>query len=160
MKRLSWLIAAAVLVAFAAPTLAGDSYKCEADAQTCLNHMATKLKNKGWLGVEMDKGEGDELYTITRVVPDSPAEEAGFHVGDVLAGYNDLMFADATEEERTEARKTMTIGADVTYVVVRNGENKELSVTLAAVPEDVMAQWIGHHMLEHVTVASAEALND
>ena len=31
--------------------------------------------------------------------------------------------------------------------------------TLVAVPEDVMAQWIGGHMLEHAQVASAE-LND
>jgi len=56
-----------------------------------------------------------------------------------------------------EAWGKMTPGSEVVYTVSRNGKNTEIAVTLAKLPEDVMAKWIGQHMLEHATVAPPEA---
>jgi hypothetical protein len=51
------------------------------------------------------------------------------------------------------AKKKMKPGNTVTYTVERNGSPRDLTVVLAKVPEDVLAQWVGAHMLEHAKVA-------
>jgi len=39
-------------------------------------------------------------------------------------------------------------GAEITYTVKRGGKSKELDVTLAGIPDAVMAQWVGKHMAD------------
>ena len=52
----------------------------------------------------------------------------------------------------------MTPGKTVTYTVVRNGSEKDLKVELGSIPETVMAQWIGQHMLTaHVDPSEDQA---
>jgi C-terminal processing protease CtpA/Prc len=143
---------------FAVPAVAGgDHGQCTADAQSCLDKLVASAQSRGWLGVEMDRGDDASLYTITRVVPDSPAEQAGFQAGDVFAGFAGLMLADASDEARKEAKARLVAGATIDYVVLRDGEEQTLTATLTHVPDDVMAQWVGAHMVEHAEVAS---LND
>jgi hypothetical protein len=50
----------------------------------------------------------------------------------------------------------MKPGNTITYLVARGGKKKDVSVTLAPLPESVMAEWIGRHMLEHATVEMAK----
>jgi hypothetical protein len=50
----------------------------------------------------------------------------------------------------------MVPGNEVTYTVLRHGKEKELAVMLGKVPEEVLAQWVGGHMLEHAVVEVAE----
>ena len=43
------------------------------------------------------------------------------------------------------------------FTVMRDGQKKDLEVTLGELPRDVMAQWIGNHMLEsHMQVAATQ----
>ncbi len=49
------------------------------------------------------------------------------------------------------AKKAMSPGKQVTYTVQRAGADRKITATLAAVPQDVLAQWIGNHMMEHAS---------
>lgn len=151
MKRREWVGLAAVLVVamVAMPvSFAGDKdkYKCTHTTQACLDEMAAHLKKAGWLGVELDTAETGEM-TVKRVVPGSPAEAAGFKVGDVLVALNDLKYGDKKNKEAFMAANVP--GNEVTITVTRGGMAKKLAVTLGQRPAEVIAQQVGHHMLEH-----------
>jgi predicted metalloprotease with PDZ domain len=155
------LLAALVFLALVAlPVVAGEKgHKCTASAQDCLNKMVQTMKTRGWVGIEMDDSKTDKTVSIKRVVPGSPAEAAGFQVGDVLVSINGAKFADNTEEKcaTCEATKENWVpGKKVHYVVSRYGREVQVEPTLASVPSDVMAQWIGSHMIEHAEVQVAQ----
>ncbi|NNE44271.1 MAG: hypothetical protein HKN12_08670, partial [Gemmatimonadetes bacterium] len=62
-----------------APAAAGDSGEydpCEHSTQECLDYMAQRMKDSGWVGVELDMSEHGG-YEILRVIAGSPAEDAG-----------------------------------------------------------------------------------
>jgi predicted metalloprotease with PDZ domain len=144
-----WLMVAGLGLLAVPAALAGHDEKCEESTQTCLNMMAAELANKGWTGIEMDKDEASGLMKITRVVPDSPAKAGGFREGDLLFSVNGIEFNDANKKMLYENRKTMTPGQTAVYMVQRAGQKVEIKVSLAKVPESVLAQWVGGHMLEH-----------
>ena len=136
------------------PALAGNKEygKCSEDTQTCLNHMAAMLKGRGWLGIEMDDSKGAAAMKVTRVIPGSPAQAAGIKEGDVLVAVNGVKFASNTEEKcaTCEAMKDhWTPGTKVTYIISRDRKDITIEATLAVLPPDVMAQWVGMHMIEH-----------
>ncbi len=150
------VIALALTFAIPAVALAGPGERCSSSTQECLDYMAAHFQNRGWVGIEIDSDE-EGRRTVTRVVEDSPAQAAGFQVGDVLLGFNGVRFGEGDEEAIRQAKARMHVGAEVTYLVERRDSDVELSATLAAVPDHVLAGWVGHHMLEHATVAVADA---
>jgi predicted metalloprotease with PDZ domain len=160
-----------LLVLIAAPVLAGSecgsksaeaakvakkSHNCTADTQICLNKMAAKMADKGWVGVELDDSDGSGALTIVRVEPDSPALAAGLHKGDVLLAVNGVKFGSEDKEAWHAVKSEMQVGNTITYVVARDGYKKKVDVTLAEVPEAVMARWVGSHMLQHATIELAQ----
>ena len=90
MKRLVAAAAVLTVVVMVAPAMAGEGKKCEASTQDCLNYMAKNLKNRGWVGIEMDTKGGTDKMVITKVVENSPAEQAGFMVGDTLVAVDEV----------------------------------------------------------------------
>jgi len=156
MKSLRWFLALVLLVGFAAASFAGGDHKCDKSAQDCLDKMASHMKAKGWLGIETEK-TADGRYAVSAVTAGSPAEQAGFRAGDVLVALNG---ADLYAEDKTavkKAKESLAPGSKVKYTVERSGEKTQIAATLAPVPEAVLAQWIGEHMLDqhsHVRVAS------
>ena len=155
MKRVMSVLAVVMIMAMAAPAMAGEGYKCTASTQDCLNKMAKNLQNRGWVGIEMDDKGGTDQMVVTKVVEGSPAEKAGFKKGDVLAAVNGIAFTDANEKKLKDVRYSMKPGADFTYTVVRHGAKKDLHVELGHIPENVMAQWVGGHMMDHVELQMA-----
>jgi hypothetical protein len=146
MKRwLAPLVMVVVAVA-AVLVLVGDGH-CDGTAEECLKKMVTKLEKKAWLGVELEPGE-DGYYRITRVVPDSPAERAGFQAGDVMLAMNGVSWSKDNKEAFKKASYEMHPGSSAEYVVKRDGGKLKLTATLDHVPQQVMAQWVGEHMLE------------
>jgi predicted metalloprotease with PDZ domain len=164
LSLIAFLVAALMLPAFAggkdceknAAVMAAGKKGCPNNTQDCLNAMAAKLQKKGWVGIEYDKDEATGVMTVTRVVPGSPAEAAGFQKGDVLLAVNGVSLEEGSKEQMHRVKQSMVPGGQVAYTVKRAGQKRTLDVTLAKVPEDVMAQWIGSHMLEHATVAVAQ----
>ena len=135
----------------AAPIIAGDSTKkCTMPLKQCLDRMSSSLKTTGWVGIEFD----NEIitnggYKVMKVIPGSPAEKAGLQPGDVLYALNGVRIADKNYAALAKARKEWTPGQSVTYTIKREGVDREIRLTLAPMPADVMARWIGEHMKEH-----------
>jgi len=149
-SRIGALLPALVLVMAPAVQAGHDHYKCTRPIQDCLNEMAASFKNTGWVGIELDKDD-DGLMVIRRVVNGSPANAAGFREGDVLIALQGIRFGDESKQEAMKvAKKSMVPGKQVTYTVRRAGVETKVKVTLAPAPQEVLAQWIGSHMLSHV----------
>ncbi len=140
-----WMILG-TLVALTAE--AGEkSYVCKAETQTCLNEMAARHKRRGWVGIIMDIDDKTHLVTVTRVVDGSPAKAAGLQVGDVLLEANGVPLAD--ESRMKKQWEQLHPGKTIEYLVLREGAERKVKLTLGELPPEVLWEWIGQHMLEH-----------
>ena len=160
MRHGRWLALALMVAIVTLPAFAGPKgKKCDAGTQDCLNKMTQMLKTRGWVGIEMDDGKGAKNPAITKVVPGSPAEAAGFQVGDVLVSLDGLKYADSTEEKCAPCqamKENWVPGRTVHYVVKRGSREVPVDPTLGHIPSDVMAAWIGQHMMEHAQIEIAQ----
>jgi len=135
--------------------MAGDYGKCAASTQECLDMMAEKLSNKGWIGVELDDDSG--RLVITKVVAESPAEDAGLEEGDVLFALAGVEYNEENQEEIGKIWKGMTPGKTFTVTILKNGKKeKEVDIVLGSIPDDVLALRVGSHMLDHASAEQAE----
>jgi len=153
-RRLLVLVAVAILAIGMA--LAGEGYKCTASTQECLDKMASKMQKSGFVGVELETDEATGGYEITRIIPGSPAEESGLEAGDVLIALNGVRISEDNEKAVKKAKKDWTPGQDITYTIKRDGNDREVNLTLAPMPADVLAKWIGQHMMDHAQVEVAQ----
>ena len=100
---------------------------------------------RGWLGVliqdvnrelaesfGMDKPRG---ALVAKVVPDSPAEKAGFQVGDVVTKFNGKEIGMSSNLPPLVG--VTPVGKKVAVEVLRQGKTKQLWVELGELPEDV-----------------------
>jgi predicted metalloprotease with PDZ domain len=154
MKRVMWLLVSALTLSLAAPAFAGD-YKCTKSTQECLDYMVKSLKDRGWIGVEVDNETGQLM--IAKVMADSPAKEVGLQKGDVLMAVNGVAYSEENNEKLAELKKAMMPGKTFTFTFLKAGKSeKDIDITLDKLPDDVLAQWIGKHMLEHAGAEQAE----
>ena len=153
MNRIGWIVAPLLVAAVTAGTAVAGGYgKCSsANTQECLEMMATKLKNRGWIGVEINDASGS--MEITRILPDSPAQKAGLAAGDVLFAVNGVQYSESNQDTLSAIREQMTPGTTFTFTILKGGTDKEdVPISLAKMPEEVMAAMIGKHLLEaHLT---------
>lgn len=123
------------------PAAAGGE-KCRHEGKATKTSHAEKvahMKKAGWSGIEADKkGTG---YVVTGVHPDSPAARAGVREGDRLVAFQGVELAEENHDELKKAKKARRVGAEVTYTLVRNDRRHDVSLTLAEVPEAVLAEW-------------------
>ena len=111
--------------------------------------VAEQLQNKGrvsrgWLGVliqdvtrELAESFGMERpggALIAKVLPDSPAEGAGFQVGDVVLSFNEQPVNRSSDLPPIVGRTR--VGARVPVEVLREGKSKTLFVITAELPEE------------------------
>ncbi len=149
MRRVFGVLAVAMILAVTGAVMAADANKCPASTQDCLNMMAKNLNSRGWVGIEMENDGGVDKMVVTRVVDPSPAKKAGFKVGDVMVAVNGVTFNEENEKKLKDVQHAMKPGADYTYTVSRLGSNIDLNVELGSIPDNVRAEWIGNHMLDH-----------
>ncbi len=149
MKKAAWIWIAALAVTLAPGAFAGDygHKKCTEDAEKCLNAMVEKTRSRGWLGIETEKS--DYGYKVTRVVEGSPAATYGLQEGDILVALNGIGLSEDNKEELAAAKKSLGPGVQAKYTVQRGGGKAQVAVTLGTVPAEVMAEWVGQHMIEH-----------
>ena len=143
----------------AGPVVAGDdSKKCPMPLQDCLDRMSANLKTTGWVGIEFDNSTiSDGGYKIFKVIEGSPAQKAGLQPGDILYALNGVRLAKDNSAALAKARKEWKPGQSVNYTIKREGIDREITLTLAPMPADVMARWIGEHMKEHEAAERAAA---
>jgi serine protease Do len=111
--------------------------------------IADQLKTKGrvsrgWLGVliqEVTRDLADSFgmskpsgALVARVLPDSPAEQAGIEVGDVILSFDGRDVAESTALPPIVGRTP--VGTDATVKVLRSGKEKELKVRIGELPEE------------------------
>lgn len=149
MKR-TWLGALAASLMITGAALGGG--KCPYTTQECLDLMATKMKDSGWVGVELERKEDDYgPMTVMKIVEGSPAEKAGIQIGDVLVAINAIPLEEGNQKKLSEARAASKPGQSVTWTIRRDQEKRDVSITLGAMPADLLARYIGSHMLEHAS---------
>ena len=100
--------------------------------------------DRGWLGVliqdvtrelaesfDMDKPHG---ALVARVLPDSPAEAAGFNVGDVIIRFNNREIDHSSDLPPIVGITPIDI--DVPVDLIREGKRKKLTVKIGALPDE------------------------
>ena len=100
---------------------------------------------RGWLGVviqevtrelaesfDMDRAYG---ALVARVLPNSPAQEAGLEVGDVIIRFNGAEVASSTKLPPMVGRTR--VGEAARLSVLRKGESREMEVVIGELPENL-----------------------
>ena len=152
--RKQWLplmIVAAVLLV--SPLRAGDEKEekkyCTNKVEDCVRSMKEEFSTRGWVGINMEANEEAGGVVLTWISPNSPAEEAGLKKGDLLTSLNGIAYDEANEENLKTEYKSFRPGSVATFGVDRNGEAMEIAVTLEPMPEEILAKWIGEHVLHY-----------
>lgn len=114
-------------------------------AMNVVDQLRTKGRvTRGWLGIliqdvtrelaesfDMGKPIG---ALVARVLPDSPAEQAGIEVGDVIVEYDDRQVS--TSAALPPMVGSTKVGSTVEVKIIREGEPKRLEITISELPED------------------------
>ena len=137
------------------PTLASD-YKCTATTQECLDAMVAHYREKGWIGINLERSESSTQMLITSVVPKGPAARDGLKAGDRMTAMNGVTFDPENEEKLAEVQKSFKPGERFTFTILRDGKKMKITVTLGHFPADIIANVIGPHMLDHVAHESEQ----
>lgn len=100
---------------------------------------------RGWLGVQIQdvdrelaesfKLKRPEGALVARVMPDSPAQQAGLQAGDVILSFNDHPVDSAAALPPLVG--TIEPGRSATVTVLRNGEREQIDVTIEKLPKDL-----------------------
>ena len=151
MKKTLVVTGLILAVALITPALAGEG-ECGHETQVCLDYMA-KMGHKGYAGIDLDSNEDHSKMTVTEVVAGAPAAQAGIEVGDVLLAIDGISLT--AEGAMHKIQEKMTPGNTVSFTVSRNGKEKKGKVTLIEMPDEVHAQLVGEHMLQHASVELA-----
>ena len=126
---------------------------CTQSTEACATHYKEKYQTKGWLGVEMDKSKTG-MKTVTKVMSGSPAKKAGFQVGDQLVSINGIPYDEANYDKiKAMGKEKMKIGSQVVYGLKRGPETITAEVTLAKIPDEVLAKMIDKHQKTEHQVA-------
>jgi C-terminal processing protease CtpA/Prc len=153
MRTRRFALAIAVLALL--PTGARSGGECPYNTQECLDYMANKMKDSGWVGVELENAEKGSGMVVTAVVEGSPAEAAGIQSGDILVSINGIPLNKDNEPALAKAREAWKPGSEVTWAMTRGASPRDLQITLGRMPADVLARFIGQHMLEHAEMEVA-----
>ena len=150
------IAAAVALLSGAAAAYAGGANCAEAHNQADYQKMAEKMAAKGWLGFQTEPAAGGG-YAVKAITPGSPAEKAGFQKGDLLVALNGVKLGEENKDAIYKVKSTLGPGKQVNYTVKRGGAETTVTATLAPVPREVLAEWVGEHVLDHTTMVVAAA---
>ncbi len=114
-----------------------------------MKNVVEQLKNRGkvsrgWLGVliqdvtaELAESFGmakPQGALIAKVLPNSPAAAAGFKVGDIIISFNGKHIARSSDLPPIVG--STNLGSSIDTLVIRNGENVTVTVTLGELPSE------------------------
>ena len=151
MKRMLTTKVTLALLLPVVPLWAGDEEhkQCEQSAAVCAETMKEQFSKRGWVGINMDYDKDAGVTVVSNVVANSPAEKAGFEKGDVLRGLNGVDYNEENEKLLKEEYASFQPGSIAIFTVGRDGKNLDLEVQLESIPEAILAQWIGQHVMEY-----------
>jgi C-terminal processing protease CtpA/Prc len=98
-----------------------------------------KLKDRGFMGVDVDYAEGTEGVEVTGVTPGGPADKAGLREGDVINSINDSSLKASDEgspsDKLVEFMRTTKPGQSLKVAYSRDGKSHTTTVTASGLPE-------------------------
>jgi len=143
MRRSWWSLVALVLLA--APVHAAQP-RCPLPLGECIARFG-EMRKRPWLGVELDTDSLTGARVVHAVVPGGPADRAGVKPGDTLLK---LGGADPKQWFAGKAgwKRDWHEGDVAAITVRRDGRDQPLSMPLARISEETLAQIIGIHMIE------------
>lgn len=152
MKKLLTTTLTLALIIPVMPLWAGDEEKdaqCPETAAACAEAMKEQFSKRGWVGINMDYDKETHATVISNVVARSPAEKAGFENGDILRGLNGVDYTEENEKLLKEQYGSFKPGSTANFKVERAGKMLDLEVELESIPESILAQWIGQHVMDY-----------
>ena len=147
------LLAALFALPFSAT--AGEKLELCYEVKDQLRAAISHMQKVGWVGIEMEPNE-DGTLTLTRIVPESPAERAGLRAGDVLVAREGVRYSEENGEKISREHKKSRPGDKVVFTVRRGSREIALTVELGQLPKQVISQWIGSWVIESVEIELAE----
>lgn len=147
----------AVTLLASSSAIAGEPPACSIDFSTspCLEKMIEKIRARGWVGIHLGADETGS-WRIRAVLPESPAESAGLRANDRLLALDGVPYTKGRKADLEKIYDSMVPGHEIVYTVGREGGKTRVKVTLAPVPEHIVAQWIGKAVLESFAHQHAE----
>jgi len=127
---------------------AADRPPCSPDDRECIESLAARLKASGWVGVVLEREKPTDDFTVSTVIPDSPAEKAGIRPGDILVAINGVKVSEIKDERLSSTCKDRKPGDSVTYTIRRDDADRELNMTLAPMPAKVLARYLALYLAE------------
>jgi C-terminal processing protease CtpA/Prc len=150
-QLLGMVIVAVVALGVSGLALAGG-HDCKMKPEECADMMKKDMSTRGWLGIQKEMSE-DGKMTVTKIYPGSPAEKAGFQVGDKIVSINGVECGEKNEEKIRGLMKDAKIGDKLSYVVARGSENVTLEATLVKISDEALTDRVNQHVKEdHKTV--------
>lgn len=151
MKKLLTTTLALALIMPVVPLWAGEEghKNCPDTADNCAKTMKEQFKERGWVGINMEYDKEQEVTVISNVVSNSPAERAGFERGDALKGLNGVAYTEENEQLLKAEYATFKPGTTAIFKIERDGKPVDIKVELEQIPQAILAQWIGQHILEY-----------
>jgi hypothetical protein len=128
-------------------------------AADCEKMLRTYYQTHGYLGIGPDCCVGMQAnQTVARIAVGSPAEKAGFKVGDVLTSVNGISFGpENLPALQSLMTKGMKIGDTVHYTAMREGQIVSLDATLVKISDAELTAMVAEHTaMPHRTADKAE----
>lgn len=153
MKRTLIAVICATLGGFA---FSGDGHGCELSTQECLNKQFAYISTTAWDGINVEGLDDHGPVKVHDLAPGGPGDAAGLEVGDVLVSLAGRRLQGMTGQQLAELMKTVAIGDSVPFVVARDGKQTTITVTMAKIPNEVAATWVGRHMMANHAKRNAQ----
>ncbi|MEM8932505.1 MAG: PDZ domain-containing protein [Acidobacteriota bacterium] len=132
---------------FSATSAAGERCPVDFETSPCLGKMIEKIRARGWVGIHLATPKRG-TWVVRAIVPGSPAESAGLRAGDQLVALDGVPYTKRRMQDLERIYDAMQPGRDVTYTVDRGGDEVEITLELAEIPEHIIAEWVGRAVLE------------
>lgn len=154
MNRRTLRILSIFLCLFATVLAAGDKEQCSATATECEKQIRQILAGKRYLGLHVIEVSGLGLL-IKSVVPNSPAERAGFAEGDRVIAVNERWTTHASPRDFKQMLADTREEGKVRIVVLRGGNHKRIEVRMEPYSKAQIDKIIASHMAQsHRATAS------
>lgn len=130
-RRIVWAACSTALLALAMAGAMAGRAAAQPNATPWLGVTTQEITSELREGLDY-QGSG---VIVNRVIPDSPAERAGFRKGDVIVSFNSRIID--SPSELVEVVRAARVGQTVAVTVVRDGSRRTLSARLAEWPENI-----------------------
>jgi len=163
MKRWMFGFVIVAVVGLSLPASGQPLKTCAKSFQDCIDDMLRDLTARGWFGMLLGNSEmtpegepipEDLKILVYDVIADGPADAGGFKTGDVVLEVNGKPYRDL--DVLNPVRETMKVGDVISLTVSREGEKKELKLTLGEPPATTVALWLGKHIETNYLVVKDE----